>query len=60
MLKIILTIGIVFLISLYLNFGINMWQTLTEDMEEIDDGGPIFYPEYIVVNPFEVLDKHNV
>lgn len=54
----ILAIIIVTLISFYLNFGINLWQSMTENMEEIDDGGPIFYPEYIIINPFKVLDKN--
>lgn len=55
--KIVLTCAIVFFVSIYISYGINIWQALTEDMEEVDDGGPVFYPEYITVNPFEVLEK---
>lgn len=58
MLKIILVMLIVFIVSKYINFGINLWQALTENMEEIDDGGPIFYPEYITINPFKILEKN--
>ena len=53
MFKIFLTIIIVFIISIYMNFGINLWQAVTENMDEIEDNGPIFYPEYITINPFK-------
>lgn len=56
--KIFLAFLIVFIVSHYISFAINMWQALIEDMEEVDDGGPIFYPEYIAINPFEVLEKN--
>lgn len=57
MLKVIFVILLVTLISYYIHLSICYWQFTTEDMEEIPDNGPIFYPEYICINPFEVIRR---
>ena len=58
MIQIILTIVAVTIISFNIDFAIKLWQITTRNMKEEDDGGPIFYPEYIVVNPFEALERN--